>query len=221
MKRAIIIGATGLVGRKLVELLLTSNDYKQVTLIVRKFQQQYAGISKVQQIVLANFLMLKPEDVEGYSHAFSCLGTTLKQAKSKQCFYETDYGINMHFAQLLQQSSAHYLLISAAGASVQSPFFYTRVKGELERDVQALNLAKISFLRPSLLIGEHADTRLFEKLAQSAFLLTEKYLPKRYKHKPVTAMQVAQTLVAAAATQVEACKIYDNLEIQYFSSNIL
>lgn len=216
-KKAIVIGATGLVGKQLVSLLVASEQYEKVTIVVRKFQVQYAEIKKVQQLVLDDFLMLNEEDVNGYTHAFSCLGTTLKQAKSKQNFYNIDYGINMHFAELLQNKAVHYLLISAAGASTHTLFFYSRVKGQLERDVQSLSFSKISIIQPSLLIGEHSDTRFFEKWSQRIFLKTEKYLRKQYKYKPVTAVQVAKTLVEVASIQTENFKIYDNLDIQNLS----
>lgn len=214
-KKAIVIGATGLVGKQLVSLLIASEAFENITIVVRKQQPQYTEIKKVQQLILDDFLMLNEEDVNGYTHAFSCLGTTLKQAKSKQNFYNIDYGINMHFAELLQNKGVHYLLISAAGASNHGLFFYGRVKGQLEQDIQALNFQKISLFRPSLLIGEHQDTRFFEKLAQMVFLRTQNYLPKRYKYKPVTAIQVAKTMVEAALTQTENFKIYDNLDIQH------
>ena len=214
-KKAIVIGATGLVGKQLVSLLIASEAFENITIVVRKLQPQYTELKKVQQLILDDFLMLNEEDVNGYTHAFSCLGSTLKQAKSKQNFYNIDYGINMHFAELLQNKGVHYLLISAAGASSHGLFFYGRVKGQLEQDIQALNFQKISLFRPSLLIGEHQDTRFFEKLAQMVFLRTQNYLPKRYKYKPVTAMQVAKTMVEAALTQTENFKIYDNLDIQH------
>lgn len=214
IQSAIVIGATGLVGRQLVEQLLLLPECQKITLVVRRQQPQYQNYNQVQQLVLDDFLLLNEEDVSQHTHAFSCLGTTLKQAGSRQAFYNIDYRINMHFAELLQDKHIHYLLISAAGASARSHFFYNRVKGELERDVQAFNLDTISILRPSLLIGERNQQRFFEGLGQKLFYCTEPFLPKKYRYKPVTVAQVAKTMVSAATLQTEHIRIYNNLDIQ-------
>ncbi|WP_111891698.1 NAD-dependent epimerase/dehydratase family protein [Acinetobacter sp. MB5] len=214
IQSAIVIGATGLVGRQLVEQLLLLPECQKITLVVRREQPQYRTFSQIQQLILDDFLLLNEEDVSQHTHAFSCLGTTLKQAGSRQAFYDTDYTINMHFAELLQDKHIHYVLVSAAGASASSHFFYNRVKGELERDVQAFNLDTISILRPSLLIGERSQSRFFEGLSQKFFHLTERFLPAHYTYKPVTASQVAKTMVAAAMLQTEHIRIYNNLDIQ-------
>ncbi|MHA3051596.1 NAD(P)H-binding protein [Acinetobacter sp. ANC 4640] len=214
IQSAIVIGATGLIGRQLVQQLLELPECLKITLILRREQTQYQGVSKIQQLVLDDFLLLNEEDVSQHTHAFSCLGTTLKQAGSRQAFYDIDYGINMHFAELLQNKHIHYLLISAMGASPDSHFFYNRVKGELERDVQAFDLDTISILRPSLLIGEREHPRIFEGLGQKIFDCTERFLPRYYRYKPVTARQVAKTMVAAAMLQTEHVRIYNNLDIQ-------
>ncbi|PVZ88465.1 nucleoside-diphosphate sugar epimerase [Serratia sp. S1B] len=214
IQSAIVIGATGLIGQQLVQQLLQLPECLKITLILRREQIQYQGNSKIQQLVLDDFLLLNEEDVSQHTHAFSCLGTTLKQAGSRQAFYDIDYGINMHFAELLQNKHIHYLLVSAMGASPDSRFFYNRVKGELERDVQEFDLDTISILRPSLLIGEREHSRIFEGLGQKLFHCTERFLPRYYRYKPVTALQVAKTMVAAAMLQTEHVRIYNNLDIQ-------
>lgn len=214
IQSAIVIGATGLVGRQLIEQLLLLPECQKITLVVRREQPQYRTFSQIQQLILDDFLLLNEEDVSQHTHAFSCLGTTLKQAGSRQAFYDTDYTINMHFAELLQDKHIHYVLVSATGASASSHFFYNRVKGELERDVQAFNLDTISILRPSLLIGERSQSRFFEGLSQKLFHLTERFLPAHYTYKPVTASQVAKTMVAAGMLQTEHIRIYNNLDIQ-------
>lgn len=214
IQSAIVIGATGLVGQQLVEQLLQLPQCQKITLVVRREQPQYCTFSQIQQLILDDFLLLNEEDVSQHTHAFSCLGTTLKQAGSRQAFYDTDYTINMHFAELLQDKHIHYVLVSAAGASARSHFFYNRVKGELERDVQAFNLDTISILRPSLLIGERSQSRFFEGLSQKLFHLTARFLPEHYTYKPVTALQVAKTMVAAGMLQTEHIRIYNNLDIQ-------
>jgi uncharacterized protein YbjT (DUF2867 family) len=146
-------------------------------------------------LVLEDFLMLNDQDVSEHTHGFSCLGSTMKKAGSRQAFYDMDFTINAHFAELLQQTKAHYLLLSAMGADVDSFFFYNRVKGELEEYVQSLTLNKISLIRPSLLIGERPEQRFLEDKAQQIYHKISRFIPDSFQYKPVTADQVAHTMV--------------------------
>ena len=138
----IVIGATGLVGKQLLKRLQDEPTCQHITAVVRKYQNDLDSLDKVQQLVLEDFLMLNDQDVSEHSHGFSCLGSTMKQAGSKQAFYNIDYTINAHFAELLQQTSAHYLLLSAMGANSQSHFYYNQV--DYIRNVYSLYT--ISFL---------------------------------------------------------------------------
>lgn len=211
---AIIVGATGLVGRALVNLLIAEPSCEKMTLVVRRPQSEFDEIEKITQVVLEDFLMLHDQHISGHSHAFSCLGTTLKQAGSKEAFYETDYTINLHFAKCVQHTDAHYLLVSAMGANPKSVFFYNRVKGKLENDLKLLDLKQMSLLRPSLLLGDRSGQRLLEETTQKVYLKFSHFVPDSFKYKPVTAEQVAHTMVEAAANQVVKFQIYDNLAIQ-------
>ncbi|MFV5547653.1 NAD(P)H-binding protein [Acinetobacter oleivorans] len=213
-KKAIVIGATGLVGLALVEQLEQTPEFEEITVVVRKESQLLNTYKKVNQLVVQDFLMLNDEDVNGHTHAFSCLGTTLKNAGSKQAFYAVDYEINAHLADLVQDKHIHLLLVSALGANSNSPIFYNKVKGQLEDYIESLQLEKLSIFRPSLLIGKRSDVRFIEDLGQSLFKFIENKLQKPFKYKPVTAEQLAHTMVVAALTQIEAFKRYDNLSIQ-------
>ena len=113
IKSAIVIGATGLVGRELLKQLNQIESCEKITAIVRHEDAELKSLKKVQQFILDDFLLLNDEDANGYSHAFSCLGTTLKKAESKQNFYNVDYEMNAHFADLFETTDTHYLLISA------------------------------------------------------------------------------------------------------------
>ncbi len=212
-KKAIVVGATGLVGLALVEQLEQTPEFEAITVVVRKESQLLNTYKKVTQLVIDDFL-LNDEDVNGHTHAFSCLGTTLKIAGSKQGFYAVDYEINAHFADLIQDKHIHFLIVSALGANANSPIFYNKVKGELENYIQSLGIEKLSIFRPSLLIGKRSDVRFIEDLGQSLFKLIENKWTRPFKYKPVTAEQLAHTMVVAALTQIEAFKRYDNLSIQ-------
>ena len=214
IKSAIVIGATGLVGRELLKQLNQIESCERITVCVRHEDAELESLKKVQQFILDDFLLLNDEDANGYSHAFSCLGTTLKKAGSKQNFYNVDYEMNAHFADLFETTDTHYLLISAMGANAQSKIFYNKVKGELENHIQSLNLKYVSILRPSLLLGERQEQRTLEDMTQKLYQKFSHLVPNTFKYKPVTAEQVAHTMVDAARTQTDKFEIYDNLRIQ-------
>ena len=214
IKSAIVIGATGLVGRELLKQLNQIESCEKITAIVRHEDAELKSLKKVQQFILDDFLLLNDEDANGYSHAFSCLGTTLKKAESKQNFYNVDYEMNAHFADLFETTDTHYLLISAMGANAQSKIFYNKVKGELENHIHSLNLKYVSILRPSLLLGERQEQRTLEDMTQKLYQKFSHLVPNTFKYKPVTAEQVAHTMVDVASTQTEKFQIYDNLRIQ-------
>lgn len=214
IKSVIVIGATGLVGRELLKQLNALEECELITAVVRHEDAKLKTLKKVNQFILDDFLLLNDEDVNGYTHAFSCLGTTLKKAGSKQQFYNIDYEINVHFADLLEATTTHYGLISAMGANPDSKFFYNKVKGELEHHIQRLKLESVSILRPSLLLGERSEQRLLEEATQTLYQKISHLVPDTFKYKPVTAEQVAHTMIEAAQTQIDKFEIYDNLRIQ-------
>ena len=216
IENAVVIGATGLVGRELVKQLNLNLACKAITVIVRREDQEFKKHSKIKQFILDDFLLLNDEDVNGFSHAFSCLGTTIKKAGSKERFYNIDYEINAHFADLFEMTETHYLLVSAMGADASSRIFYNKVKGELEHYIQGLDLKYISIIRPSLLLGDRREKRILEGATQKLYQKFSHLVPDTFKYKPVSAEQVAQTMVEAAQTQTNPFVIYDNLQIQNF-----
>ncbi|KQX03415.1 nucleoside-diphosphate sugar epimerase [Acinetobacter sp. Root1280] len=214
IKNAIVIGATGLVGQRLIEQLNLLADCEKITVVVRRENPDFLKLKKVEQFVLDDFLLLNDQDVSGYTHAFSCLGTTIKKAGSKEAFYNIDFEINAHFADLFEMTETHLLLVSAMGAKASSPIFYNQVKGELEDYIQKLNLYRFSIIRPSLLLGDRNEKRFLEDVTQKLYGKFSHLVPNSFKYKPVTAQQVAHTMVEAAQTQTKKIEIYDNLRIQ-------
>ncbi|WP_445115962.1 NAD-dependent epimerase/dehydratase family protein [Acinetobacter sp. WZC-1] len=215
IERAIVIGATGLVGQMLVRQLNQLGSCEKITAVVRHRNAALNQLNKVEQLQLDDFLLLNDQDVNGHSHAFSCLGSTIKKAGSKAAFYHIDFEMNAHFCNLLQGTQTQYLLVSAMGANAQSQFFYNRVKGELEQYVQQLDLYRASVFRPSLLLGERQEKRVLEGMTQKLYEKFSQLVPDTFKYKPVTAAQVAQGMLEAAQNQTEKFKIYDNLYIQH------
>ncbi len=196
-KTAILIGATGLVGKQVLEKLLALPAYEKIIAVTRK---PMPLTPRVQNLVV-DFDNLAASLVNLHAdEAFCCLGTTLKQAGSKAAFHKVDYGYNFEFAHAMRQNGCqHFLLVSALGAFPKSLVFYSRVKGLLEKDIAELGFSRFSIFRPSLLLGNRAESRLAENLAARLMPIVEPFLrgPLRTV-QPIRGEQVAAAMVAVA-----------------------
>ncbi|MFQ3235491.1 MAG: hypothetical protein ACI9C4_001049 [Paraglaciecola sp.] len=201
IKHALVLGATGLVGKALVTLLLKDPRYARVTCLLRRPLQQSDFIDpqgKLEPIVI-DFENL--EAYQGYfgdAHIYVCLGTTIKQAQSKAAFRKVDFEYVHIAAQLARAQNAHsFVWISSVGANAKSSNFYLRVKGELENAIFAMSaLNHSSAVRPSLLLGERKDQRRLEKVGATFATLFAPLLRGRLaKYKPVYAVNVAARMI--------------------------
>ena len=201
LKTALVLGATGLVGKALVEQLCRDRRYQTVICLVRKplSNDFFTGnASKVQPIVV-NFDNL--QDYQGYfgaQHIFVCLGTTIKKAGNKSAFRRVDFEYVHIAAQLARaQRAISFVWISSVGANAKSSNFYLRVKGELENAIINMSgLDNACAVRPSLLLGEREEMRPAEKLANMLTpLLSPFMLGGLSKYKPVHVADVAAQMI--------------------------
>lgn len=163
MKKAVITGASGLVGTALIKQLIDHPEFDRIVSLVRKPGNSIS--EKVTEIVI-DFDKL-PEIHEEFTAdcAFCCLGTTLKTAGSKERQYEIDHNYVVNFALVCKNSEVPvFAVVSSIGASARSANFYLRTKGEMERDCALLNFRKTIIVRPSILIGQRPQFRLGEKI---------------------------------------------------------
>jgi len=197
-KTAIVVGSTGLVGAHLVELLAKSDVFDKVVSITRR--PIAYETSKVENHVV-DFSRLNDYPALFNGHAlFSCLGTTAKQAGSLNAQRLVDLEFQLCAAELAkQQGVSHYLLVSSSGANASSLSPYLKMKGELERSVEALEFDVTTIVQPSLLLGHRADTRLAEGLASQVLPLVCK-LPWLAKYRPITGLDVAKKLLECASS---------------------
>lgn len=163
--KAILIGATGATGKALLQLLLQDETITQVTALVRKpLNLQH---KKLQAHVINFNQPQQWADLVTADMAFSCLGTTLKAAGSKEAQYKVDYEYQLAFAQAARQHDVpRFILISAGMADPKSLVFYSRMKGELEQAIRALNFESLTLFRPGLLSRPGTD-RAGEKISES------------------------------------------------------
>jgi uncharacterized protein YbjT (DUF2867 family) len=200
-KSALVLGATGLVGKSLVEQLCHDHRYASVTCLIRKpLATEFFKFphDKLQPIVV-DFAYL--EDYKGYfgsDHIYVCLGTTIKKAGSKSAFRKIDFEYVHVAAQLARaQRAISFVWISSVGANAKSSNFYLRVKGQLENAIIGMSgLDNAAAVRPSLLLGEREEMRPAEKLASilSPFL-SPLLLGGLNKYKPVQAADVAAQMI--------------------------
>lgn len=192
MKKAIVIGATGLIGQSLLEELAVDNTFGEVLAITRR-PVNFRHHKIINQVVefdnLANFSHLLKGDV-----LFSCLGTTKKQAGSISAQRLVDVDYQLKAAEIAAANGvAEYFLVSSSGANAASSNAYLRMKGELEEKVAQLTFKRICIFQPSLLLGERAGFRLAEKLA-GWILPTLCTLPFLTRYKPIYGSQIAKKM---------------------------
>lgn len=192
-KKAIVLGATGLVGSHLVNLLSNAVHIKSVVAITRR-QVHYPSDKIQNQVVDFNRLTDFQEAFQG-DYFFSCLGTTRKQAGSISAQRKVDLDYQLAAARLaLDNGVSDYFLVSSSGANSSSISPYLKMKGELEDAVSELPFKQLSILQPSLLLGERSDARTAESLG-SLVLPALCKLPGLQRYRPIEAWQVASKMV--------------------------
>ncbi|WP_199731791.1 NAD(P)H-binding protein [Cohnella endophytica] len=162
MRTAILAGATGLIGSYLLQRLLADSRYGKVIALSRRAIHASHPKLEVQAVSLDTLKDVAPT-LRG-DDWFCALGTTIKQAGSQEAFLRVDYEYPMALGEQAAATGAkQFLIVSAAGASPTSKIFYSRVKGEVERDLGKLELPRLHIFRPSLLLGEREKHRSGEK----------------------------------------------------------
>lgn len=187
-----VIGATGLVGRYLVQQLLENANFEKVRIFVRRD----AGIEHPkleQQIVDFSDERSWGKHLIG-DVLFSALGTTLKQAGGKDKQYEIDFTFNLNFAKKAKENGIeNYVLVSSVGANATSSLFYTRMKGELDEAVPQIGFKNLAILRPTSLVGERKERRIAEEMSIPVVNFVTKFVFKKYK--PIHGKTVAQAMI--------------------------
>ncbi len=193
---AILIGATGLIGKSLLQQLLADASFTSV----KVFHRRSTGVQhpKLKEFVID---FDQPEswakEVTG-DVLFSTLGTTLKTAGSQKAQYRVDFTYNHETAKIAAQNGVKCcVLLSSAGANARSSFFYTRTKGELDEAVQALPFQQIRIIRPSVLDGDREEFRLGEKVG-IVMGNALGFLPGLRKYRPIKDEVVARAMIQAA-----------------------
>ncbi|MFP6791255.1 MAG: NAD-dependent epimerase/dehydratase family protein [Thalassolituus sp.] len=169
-KTALIVGATGLVGSHLLSHLIESDRYQRIIVLARRVE----SIKVHEKVIAKTFAALDRPAIEHVDDFYCALGTTQK-VSGKAGLQVIDHHLVVRCAEWARAAGANAAaVVSALGASVRSLFFYSRVKGEMEKDVEAIGFDSLMFWQPSVIYGARESSRPVEWLA--ARLLTVKCL---------------------------------------------
>jgi uncharacterized protein YbjT (DUF2867 family) len=213
-KTAVILGATGLVGNELVNILIQQQNYEKIHLLVRRPPDSHDPVCEVHVVDFEQLYSYR--ELFQVTDVFCCLGTTIKKAKSKEAFRKVDYEYPVEAAKMACESGAEkFLMITAMGSNPKSRIFYNQVKGEVEESIRKLTIPSIHIFRPSLLLGKREEFRFGEKIAEKASSLLNLIMvgPLR-PFKAIEAKNVAAAMAAMARTGKGGVNIYPSHEIE-------
>jgi uncharacterized protein YbjT (DUF2867 family) len=201
MRTVLLLGATGLVGRATLPLLLADESVGRVIAMARR----PTGVTHAK----LEELPFELETMPAVDQIVCALGTTMKQAGSQEAFRLVDQHYPIEAARIgLTRGATHYLLVSSLGANKRSRVLYSRVKGEVEEELMSLGYPSVTILRPSFLVGAREEFRLGERIALPIMRL----MPARMK--PIAAKDVARAIAALAREQRPGVEIVESREMR-------
>lgn len=213
-KTAIITGASGLIGSKLLTILLYSREYdKVISLGRKKLKTKHAKL--VQEI-------LDFEDASSYESFitgdafFCCLGTTKKQTPDKNEYYKIDHDYPVNLANAASKNGVkQFHFISAIGADATSSNFYLKTKGETEKDLKKAGINSLNIYQPSLLTGRKRKQRLGERIATVAMKVINPFLiGSLKKYRSIPALSVAKAMYNQSLQNQNGVFVYTSDQIK-------
>ncbi len=218
-KAALLVGASGLVGGHLLQLLLHEQRYKPVEVLVRRslsirdpqLNEHIIDFDHLDR----NAELFRADDV------FCCLGTTIRTAGSQEAFRKVDFTYVVQAAALASKNGVkQFLLVSSLGANPRSRAFYSRVKGEVEEAVSKLPFRGVHIFRPSFLLGEREERRRGERVAIMLVKLLQPLMIAGWKRlRPIHARTVAAAMVRVAGMNKQGVNIFESDQIQILGSS--
>lgn len=211
---ALLIGATGLVGSEILKYALNDERFSKIRIFVRRS----TGITdpKLEEFIV-DFDKLAEwrHEIQG-DILFSALGTTLKQVGTREAQRVVDYDYQLRVAQAGKLNGvSNYVLVSAASADTKSNLAYTKMKGDLERDVMKLSFPKITIIRPGLLKGPRSHKRMLEHNTGIILSLLPT-IPGLEAIKPVSGKLVAHACVESACDAFQGQRILNPKDVLQF-----
>jgi uncharacterized protein YbjT (DUF2867 family) len=212
--KAVIAGASGLIGSELLQLLLQSQQYDEVLALVRS--ELPVNHKKLVQLVV-NFDQLKQYQASITGHAiFCCLGSTRSKTPDLSVYRKIDHDYPLELAHIAAHNNIpHYHLVSAIGANSKSGNFYTKLKGQTEDDIQQVRISSLHIYQPSLLTGDRKEFRFAEKLATAVINVIDPLLLGSFqKYRSIPAGTVAQAMYHQSFNNEEGVFIHPSNHIK-------
>ncbi len=210
-------GATGAVGSELLKQCLEQSRHRSGIVIARKPQP-----FEHPKLIWLNSIEDLDRSVQEFEQidAYCCLGTTVKQAGSREAFRKVDYDLVLQFAECCKAlNTGRFCVISALGASAQSKNFYSRTKGEVEAALTELQFTSLRIFRPSLLDTPRKQNRPGERIATVLLnALSPLIVGKLRQLKPITPETVAQAMLASHPSNSDAVSIISNADMHHHVS---
>lgn len=198
-KTALVVGATGAVGRELVAQLCSDESYERVVAWVRREPNFSHEKLKIKVVNFDAILAIEPEK---FDEIYCALGTTMAQAKSRENFAKIDFEYVRDLALWGKSYGAlKFILISAPHANENSKNFYLQTKGKAQNSARNANFNSLIICQAPLIDAARHDKRFGE-----AFLIwLFRFLPKNcFKdYRPLSADQIAKAVIKVAKTNNE------------------
>ncbi|PJZ54750.1 oxidoreductase [Leptospira adleri] len=211
-KIALVAGASGLIGKYLLEEMSRSGEYSKVYALVRK-----SGSVVGAEEIVADFDTLSATSIpKGVSDVFCSLGTTISKAGSQENFRKVDYEYVIKLAELAKSAGVKsFLVVSALGADFKSMIFYNRVKGEMERDLEKIGFTFTGIFRPSLLEGEREEVRFGETVGHYLSKVVNPFLLGGIrKYRSIHGRTVAKAMITIAQKEPSGVRILESDRIE-------
>ena len=212
--KAVLIGATGAVGKDLLQALLEDARYTEVVAFARRalgVQHEKLREHTIDFDAPATWQELVKGDI-----LFSTLGTSLKQAGSKEAQRHIDYDYQLAFAKAARANGVKSLvLLSSIGADSKSSIFYLRLKGELDDAVQGLGFDSLSIVRPPSLI--RAKSKRFGETASVKLLQAVNAIGLAKRLAPMETVVVARSMAALGADSASGTRIIEGQDVRDFA----
>lgn len=197
-----------------MDILVRSKVYDEVKVLVREgssFQRNDVSIIEIDYEHLMDFEGFLKADV-----VFCCLGTTIKKAGSKENFRKVDFQYPLDLAKETKKLGAQqFNIVTANGANSKSLFFYSRVKGDIEKELVDIEFKNLNIFRPSLLLGNRSEKRVSEDIgAALAKIINPTLLGKMRKYRAVQAKTVARSMLKCTEQKLQGVHIIESDQIQ-------
>lgn len=213
-RTALVLGANGLIGGFVVDILLKNTAYDTIYAVSRK------GIEKenrklIQVLADRDNIAEKIKDI-AIDDFFSCIGSTKAKTPNEDIYHKIDHDYPLKAADLLKNNGCQQVcLVSSIGANVKSKNFYLRLKGQTERSIINLGFSGTFIFQPSLIIGKRNEKRTLESLMQKLSPLSDLFLFGKMKNfKSIRAEVIAKAMVNVALSEKEGVHTYKTLEIK-------